>query len=105
MAVRVATVARSMAVAVAKFAICYGVNGFLLVKLGCVFFLQEIGGVKFSASSGTLGFSLFVVCSGEEGFEDSPSFLLNRQTFPGFEVVYKNAGLVYKLEDDAKNLF
>ena len=48
--------------------ICYGVNGFLLVELGCVFFLQEICGVKFSAGCGDLGFSPFVVSSGEESF-------------------------------------
>ena len=64
-----------------------------------------IGGVKFSAGGGALGFSPFVVCSGEESFEGSPSFLLNGQTFPGFVVVYKKAGLVYKLEGDAEDLF
>ena len=32
-------------------------------------------------------------------------FLLNGQTFPGFAVVYKKAGLVYKLEGDAEDLF
>ena len=76
-----------------------------MVELGCVFFLQEIGGVDFSAVGGALGFLPLNVCSGEEGFEGSPSFLLNGQTFPGFVVVYKNAGLVYKLKGDAKDLF
>ena len=61
--------------------------------------------MKFSTSGGALGFSPFVVCRGEESFEGSPSFLLNGQTFPGFAVVYENAGLVYKLEGDAKDLF
>ena len=45
------------------------------------------------------------MCSGKEGFEGSPSFLLKGQTFTGFEAVYKKAGLVYKLEGDAEDLF
>ena len=61
--------------------------------------------MKFSASGGALGFPPFVVCSGEESFEVSPSFLLNGQTFPGFAVVYKKAGLIYKLKSDAEDLF
>ena len=61
--------------------------------------------MKFSAGGGALGFSTLVVCSGKESFEVSPSFLLYRQTFPGFSVVYKKAGLVYKLEGDTKDLF
>ena len=61
--------------------------------------------MKFSAGGGDLGFLPFVVCSGEESFEDSPSFLLNGQTFPGFAVTYKKAGLVYKLEGDVEDLF
>ena len=61
--------------------------------------------MKFSAGGGALGFSPFVVCSGEESFEGSPSFLLNGQTFPGFVVVYKNASLVYKLEGSAEYFF
>ena len=35
----------------------------------------------------------------------SPSFLLNGQTFTGFVVVYKKAGLVYKLEGNAEDMF
>ena len=73
--------------------------------MGCVFFLQDIGGVKFSASVGALGFLPFVVCSGEEGFEGHPSFLLSGQMFPGFSVVNKKAGLVYNLEGNAENFF
>ena len=61
--------------------------------------------MKFSADGGALGFSPLIVSSGEESFEGSPNFLLNGQTFPGFAVVYKKAGLVYKLEGDAKDLF
>ena len=76
-----------------------------MVELGCVFFLQDIGGAKFSANGGALGFSPFGVCSGEESFEGSTSFLLNRQKFLGFAVVYKKAGLVYKLEGNAEDLF
>ena len=45
------------------------------------------------------------MCSGEEGFEGRPRFLLNGQTFPGFAVVKKKAGLVYKVEGDAEDLF
>ena len=59
--------------------------------------------MKLSASGGASGFLPFVVCSGKESFEGSPSFLLPGQTFPGFAVVYKNAGLVYKLEGDVKD--
>ena len=55
----------------------YGVYGFLLVELGCVFFLQEICGVKFSAGGGDLRFSPFVVRCYEEIFEGNPSFLLS----------------------------
>ena len=61
--------------------------------------------MKFSAGGGALGFLPLVVCSGEEGFEGSPSFPLNGQTFPGFAVVYKKAGLLYKLEGDIEDLF
>ena len=61
--------------------------------------------MKFSAGGGASGFSPFVVCSGEEIVEGSPSFLLNGQTFPGFAVVDKKAGFVYKLEGDAEDLF
>ena len=61
--------------------------------------------MKFSTGGGALGFLPFVVCSGEEVFEGRPSFLLKGQTFPGFTVVNKKAGLVYKLEGDAEDLF
>ena len=61
--------------------------------------------MKFSAGGGALGFLPFFVCSGEESFEGTPSYLLNRKAFPGFAVVYKKAGLVYKLEGDAEDLF
>ena len=76
-----------------------------MVELSCVFFLQEIGGVKISAGGGALVFPPFVVCSDKEIFEDSPSFVLNRQIFRGFAGVYKQAGLVYKLEFDAEDFF
>ena len=61
--------------------------------------------MKFSAGVGALGFLTFVVCSGKEIFEGSPSFLLNGQTFSGSVVVYKQADLVYKLEGNAEDLF
>ena len=54
----------------------YGVYGFLLIELHCVFFLQDIGGVEFSAGGGALRFSTFVVRCCEEIFEANPSFLL-----------------------------
>ena len=61
--------------------------------------------MKFCAGGGALGFLPFVVCSGKEKFEGSSSFLLKGKTFPGFAVVYKQAGLVYKLEGDSEDLF
>ena len=61
--------------------------------------------MKFSAGGGALGFLPIVMCSGEERIEGSPSFLLSWQTFPGFAVVYKNAGLIDKLKGDAEDLF
>ena len=61
--------------------------------------------MKLIAGGGALGFSPSVVCSGEESFEGSSSFLLNGHMFPGFAVVYKKAGLVYKLEGDADDMF
>ena len=61
--------------------------------------------MKSSAGGGALGFSPFVVCSGEESFEGSPSFLLSGETFLGFAVVYKKAGLVDKFKGDADELF
>ena len=54
----------------------YGFDGFLLIEFSCVFFLQEIGGVEFSAGGGALRFSPFVVCCCGESFETNPSFLL-----------------------------
>ena len=47
--------------------------------------------MKFSAGGGALGFLPFIVCSGEESFEGSPSFLLNGQMFPGFTFVKKRS--------------
>ena len=61
--------------------------------------------MKFSDGGGALGFLPFIVCSGKENFEGSPSFLLNGQTFPGFAFVYKKSGLVYNFKGDAKDLF
>ena len=55
----------------------YDVDGFLLIELSCVFFLQEIGGVEFSAGGGVLRFSPFVVRCCEESFEANPSLLLS----------------------------
>ena len=67
----------------------YGVDGFLLIDLRCILFLQEIGGVEFSTGIGALRFAPFVVSCGEESFEACPSFLLCGETFSGFAVIDK----------------
>ena len=61
----------------------------MLIELCFVFFLQDIGGVEFSAGGGALRFAPFVVSYCEEIFEAGPCFLLSGQTFPGFTVFYK----------------
>ena len=71
-AVRLATVARSLAVAVAR--LDNGVDDFLLIELRCILFLQEIGGMGFGTDGGALRFTPIVVRSGEENFEFGPSF-------------------------------
>ena len=38
-------------------------------------------------------------------FEAGPSSLLCEQTFPGFEIVYKETGLLDELESNADDLF
>ena len=68
------------------------VNGFLLIELRCILFLQEIGGVEFGTCGGALIFAPLVVRSGEESFEAGPSFLLSRETFPGFAVINEETG-------------
>ena len=68
--------------------------------MSCVFFLQEIGAVEFSADGGALRFAPFVVRCCEESFEGNPSFLLSGLTFQVFAVLYKEAGLVDKLKGD-----
>ena len=78
---------------------------FPLGRVGLCHLLQDIGAVKFSAGGGALGLSSFVVCSGKDNFDVRPSFMLNRQTSPGFEFVFKKSGLVYKLEGDTEDLF
>ena len=49
---------------------------FLLIEFICVLYLQEIGGVKFSAGGDALRVSPFVVRYCKESFEANPSFLL-----------------------------
>ena len=61
--------------------------------------------MKFSSSGGALRFAPFIVSCCEESFEAGPSFLLCGQTFPGFAVVYKEAGLVDKMKSDTDDLF
>ena len=68
-------------------------------------FLKEIGGVEFGTGGGALRFAPLVVRSGEEIFEAGPIFLLCRETFPGFTVVYKETCLVDELEGNANDLF
>ena len=83
----------------------YVVNGFLLIELRCILFLQEIGGVEFSTGGGALRFAPFVVRCCEENFEASASFLFCEEMFPGFAVVNKETGLVDELESDTNDLF
>ena len=59
----------------------------------------------FSAGGGALRFAPFVVRCRKESFEGNPSFWLCGQTFPGFSVVYKEAGLVEDLKIDTDDLF
>ena len=61
--------------------------------------------MEFGTGGGALGFLPLVVCSGEESFEAARSFLLCRETFPGFSVIDEETGLKDKLEDDANDLF
>ena len=61
--------------------------------------------MEFSTGGGASRFSPFVVSCCEEIFEAGPIFLLCGETFPGFAVVDKEAGLVDELESDANDLF
>ena len=61
--------------------------------------------MEFSTGGGALRFTPFVVRCCEESFEAGPSFLLCGETFPGFEVVDKETGLVDEPESDANDLF
>ena len=74
-----------------------GVNGFLLIELCCILFLQEIGGVEFGTSGGAMIFAPLVVRSGKEMFEAGPSCLLCRETFPVFSVIDEETGLIDEL--------
>ena len=81
------------------------VNGFLLVELRCILFLQVVGRVEFGTGGGALRFAAIVVRSGKESFEAGPSFLLCRETFTGFAVIDKETGLINELKDNANYLF
>ena len=61
--------------------------------------------MEFSADGGALRFTPFVVRCCKEIFEAGPIFLLCRETFPGFTVVYKETCLVDELEGNANDLF
>ena len=50
-------------------------------------------------------FAPIVLRSGEESFEAGPSFLLCRETFPGFAVINEETGLIDKLEGNTNDLF
>ena len=67
----------------------YGVDGFLLIELRCILFLQEIGGVEFSTGGGALRFAPFVVSCGEESFEAGPSFCCVGRRFQDFQLSTK----------------
>ena len=82
-----------------------GADGFLLIELHCFLFLQEIGGMEFGTGGGALRFAPLVVRSREESFEAGPSFLLCRETFPGFSVINEETGMIDDLEGDANDLF
>ena len=60
--------------------------------------------MEFCTGGGDLRFAPLVVRSGEEIFEAGPSFLLCRETFPGFEVVDEDTGLIDELEGDVNDL-
>ena len=75
----------------------YGVDGFLLIELRCILFLQKIGKVEFSTGGGALKFAPFIVSCCEESFEAGPSFLFYGEMFTGFAVVEKETGLVHEM--------
>ena len=52
-----------------------------------------------------LDFAPLVVRSGEEIFEAGPSFLLCRETFPGFAVIDEETGMIENLGGNANELF
>ena len=59
----------------------------------------------FSTGGVALRFAPFVVECCKESFEAGPIFLLCKEKFPGFAVVYKETGLLDDLESDAYDLF
>ena len=59
--------------------------------------------MEFSAGGGALRFAPFVVSCRKGSFEAGPSFLLCGET--GFGVVYKEIGLVNKMESNTDDLF
>ena len=61
--------------------------------------------MKFGTGGGALRFAPLVVRSGEESFEAGPSFLLCRETFPGFAVIDEETSLIDDLEGDSNDLF
>ena len=61
--------------------------------------------MEFGTGGGALRFAPLVVRSGKESFEAGPIFLLCRETFPGFVVIYKDTDLIDELEGDANDLF
>ena len=76
-----------------------------MIDLRCFLFLQEIDGVEFGTGGGALIFAPLVVRRGEEMFVAGPSFLLCRETFPGFASIDEETGMINELEDNVKDLF
>ena len=61
--------------------------------------------MEFGTSGGALRFVPLVVRSGEESFEAGPSFLLCRETFPGFAVIDEETGMIENLGGNANEMF
>ena len=66
-----------------------GVNGFLLVELRCILFLQVIGRVEFGTGGGDLRFALLVVRSCEESFEAGSTFFCVGRRFQALQLSTK----------------
>ena len=61
--------------------------------------------MEFSTGGGALRFAPLVVLSGKERFESGTSFLLCRETVPGFAIIDEETGLIDDLEGNTNDLF